>query len=207
MQNLIAQLMLPQFAVGAVETVFNGLLTRSPQTSPILRKLNGKILQIELKQPDLRFFIVFSENRTDWLSHYEDQADCCVQLFAKTLPKLTAKQQLSELINDKSLILTGDIQILQHFSTLLDELEKDPAELLSPVVGDVIAQTSTDFAKKLFGKAKRQFEQNNQHLVENLLNERPVLVHRLQLVDFYDQVSELEKRTNQLAERLAQLKI
>ncbi|VEI47346.1 Uncharacterized protein conserved in bacteria [Actinobacillus equuli] len=44
-------------------------------------------------------------------------------------------------------MLNGDIQVLQHFTALLDELEKDPAELLSPFVGDVLAQTSTDFAK------------------------------------------------------------
>ncbi len=129
------------------------------------------------------------------------EADCTVQLAFDTLPKLADKQKLTELINNKSLVLTGDIQVLQHFTALLEQLEKDPAELLSPFVGDVVAQTSTNLAKKLLGKVKAQFEQNNQHLVENLIQERPVLVHCLQAVHFYDQVEELAQQALKLEQK------
>ncbi|HHW7507531.1 TPA: ubiquinone biosynthesis accessory factor UbiJ [Mannheimia haemolytica] len=201
LNNVKQQLMLPQFTFGLIETAFNALLKRSPHIEPNLRKLSGKVLKIALTSPKIDFFVLFGENRTDWLGNYEGEADCAVQLAFEILPKLADKQKLTELINDKSLVLTGDIQVLQHFTALLEQLEKDPAELLSPFVGDVVAQTSTDLAKKLLGKIKAQFEQNNQHLVENLIQERPVLVHRLQAVHFYDQVEELAQQALKLEQK------
>lgn len=207
LNELKQHFMLPQFTFGLIETAFNGLLKRSPHTEPNLRKLSGKVLKIQLTSPNVAFFILFSENRTDWLGVYEDEVDCSVELSFETLPKLADKQKLTDLINNKSLVLNGDIQVLQHFTTLLEQLEKNPAELLSPFVGDVVAQTSTDFAKKVFGKVKSQFEQNNHHLVENLMQERPVLVHRLQAVNFYDQVEELAQQAVKLEQKFAKLGI
>lgn len=206
MNGLLQQLMLPQFAMGTIETVFNNVLARSTHITPILRKLVGNILNIQLTQSDLQFFILFSENRTDWLSSYEGEADCTVCLEASALPKLADKSKLAELINNKSLVLNGDIQVLQHFSTLLDELEKDPAEWFSYLIGDVPAQLSTDFAKGILNKFKQQFEQNRRHLVDNLINERPVLVHRLQMAHFCDQVSELEQQVVRLEQKFTKLR-
>ncbi|MEG9499496.1 ubiquinone biosynthesis accessory factor UbiJ [Mannheimia indoligenes] len=205
LNELKQHLMLPQFTFGLIETAFNGLLKRSPHVEPSLRKLSGKVLKIQLTSPKMAFFILFGENRTDWLGVYEGEVDCSVELAFETLPKLADKQRLTDLINNKSLVLNGDIQVLQHFTILLEQLEKNPAELISPFVGDVVAQTSTDFAKKVFGKVKSQFEQNNQHLVDNLMQERPVLVHRLQVVNFYDQVEELAQQVVKLEQRLSNL--
>ncbi|HDV7284388.1 TPA: SCP2 sterol-binding domain-containing protein [Mannheimia haemolytica] len=207
LNNLKQQLMLPQFTFGLIEIAFNALLKRSPHIELNLKKLSGKVLKIALTSPKIDFFVLFGENRTDWLGNYEGEADCAVQLAFDTLPKLADKQKLTELINDKSLVLTGDIQVLQHFTALLEQLEKDPAELLSPFVGDVVAQTSTDLAKKVLGKIKAQFEQNNQHLVENLIQERPVLVHRLQAVNFYDQVEELAQQAVKLEQKFSKLNL
>lgn len=203
--QILQQLMLPQFALGAVETAFNMLIKRSPHTAVILRKLAGKILEIQLTSPNLHVFLLFSENRTDWLGQYDGEADCSVTLQAGALPKLADKSQLSALINDKSLVLNGDLQVLQHFSTLLDELEKDPAELLSPLLGDVAAQAVTNVGKGIFNHFKQQVSVNSQHLTENLITERPVLVHRLQVADFCDQVAALAQQAVRLEEKFAKL--
>lgn len=197
------QFMLPQLAFGVLETAFNALIQRSPQVLLPLRKLAGKSLHIELTSPVLHFYLIFSENRVEWLSVYEGEADCHVQLSFETLPRIADKAKLTELMNKKSLVLHGDIQVLQHFTALLDELEKDPAELLSPFVGDVMAQVSTDFAKKLIGKMKGQIAQNHQYMVDNLTHEYPVLVHRLQAIHFYDQVAELEQQAVEFERKFA----
>ncbi|QIW16573.1 hypothetical protein A4G20_09635 [Pasteurellaceae bacterium RH1A] len=202
LSQLKQNLMLPQLLLGGIETLFNQLLNRSPHTAAQLRKLAGKVLHIELNSPQLNLFLLFSEKQSDWLSVYEGEADCAVSLSLQTLPKLAKKRELTELINNQSLILKGDIEVLQHFASLLEGLEKDPAELLSPLLGDVAAQASTDLASKLFQKAKKQAQTNQAHLVENLLQERPVLVHRLQLLHFYDEVEALNQRLIQLEEKI-----
>lgn len=207
LDHITQHLMLPQFTFGLIESAFNALLKRSSHIQPTLRKLSGKVLKIELLAPKIDFFILFSDSQADWLGYYEGDIDCSVQLHWEILPKLIDKQRLTELINNKSLVLNGDIQVLQHFTALLEQLEKDPAELLSPFLGDVVAQVSTDYAQKLFSKLKTQFEQDNQHIVENLTQERAVFVHRLQAMHFYDQVEELAQQAVKLEQKFAKLGI
>ncbi|MCK3655033.1 hypothetical protein A4G19_04420 [Pasteurellaceae bacterium Macca] len=198
------QFLFSQLAVGALETAFNQLIKRSPHVAPQLRKLKGKILHIQLTAPHLSLFVIFSEQRSDWLTQYEGDADCAITLESTVLPKLADKSKLSELINQKQLLLTGDIQVLQHFNTLLDELEKNPAELLSPLLGDVLAQFSTDIASHLFGKIKQHTHTQAQYLVDNLMTERPVLVHTLEFVHFSDEVALLAEQAVKFEEKFAQ---
>ncbi len=204
LSQLKQQLMLPQITTSAIETAFNHLIKRSPHGLPTLKKMQQKTLCIKLLRPEFEWIINFSETQTDWLSHYEGEPDCRITLQSAVLPKLIDKSKLTELINNKTLLLEGDIQVLQHFVQLLDELEKNPAELLSPFVGDVIAQGSTDLAKGLLNKVKQQVFQTQEHLVDNLINERPVLVHQLEVANFCDEVTALEQRVNQLEVRMQQ---
>lgn len=204
--QITRQLMLPQFAFGALESAFNTLLARSPSTAAILRKLAGKILKIELKSPHFVAFLLFSETRCDWLTQYEGEVDCHLILQAESLSKLSDRRKLTELINNQSLVLHGDLQILQHFSALLDELEKDPAELLAPFCGDIVAQGLKNLGQSALRHIQGQFDSHSKQMTENLMNERPVLVHRLQAVDLYDQIAELAKQTEALEKRVQSLK-
>ncbi|MBR0573107.1 MULTISPECIES: ubiquinone biosynthesis accessory factor UbiJ [Pasteurellaceae] len=198
LEQLKQQFMLSQVTIGTLEMGFNYLINRSPHCLPTLKKLKDSTLHIKLLQPEFECIINFSETQTDWLSHYEGNPSCCLSLQSSVLPKLADKTKLTELINNKTLLLEGDIQVLQHFVQLLDELEKNPAELLSPFVGDVIAQGSTDVAGFLFNKAKQQIAKNSEHIVDNLINECSVLVHQLEIANFCDEVTALEKQANQL---------
>lgn len=198
------QLMLPQLTNGVIETAFNYLIGRS-DVNLALAKLAGKVLKVVVTEPDRVFFIVFGQTSTTWLSQYEGQEDCAVQLKADILPKLSDKKKLTELINNQSLVLTGDIEVLQHFTALLAQLEKDPAELLSRYTGDVVAQASVDFIRKGIKTLRSQWQRNSQNLVDNLIQERPVLVHKLAVVDFCDQVTELSQRCEKLAKHIDEL--
>ncbi|MDH2925258.1 hypothetical protein A4A71_07995 [Nicoletella semolina] len=205
MTALLRQFMLPQLAIGTIETVFNLLLQRSGQTLPILRKLADKTLKVELISPNITLFILFSETRTEWLNQYSGTPDCTITLASQILPKLRDRQHLATLINQQSVILQGDLQLLQQFSRLLDELETDPAELLSPIIGDVLAQASTNVVKMLFNRCQQQFSQQSHYLAENLTTEFSVVVHRLQIADFCDQVSELAQQAVKLEQKIAKL--
>lgn len=198
--------LLPQWTTALIETAFNALVSRSPHIQPLLRKLDGAVLQLRLTQLNAQFFVVFSATRTDWLSDYEGEADCAVQLAPSALPHLADKSRLSELINNQSLIIQGNIEVLQHFSALLDGLEKNPAELLSPFIGDVAAQLSTDVAKNALDTFKQQFARNSRDVIENLTTERALLAHPLQLADFSDQVQQLAQQVSQLEQRIAKLR-
>jgi ubiquinone biosynthesis protein UbiJ len=56
------------------------------------------------------------------------------------LPKLRNRQQLTALIRSGDLEVQGDIQVVQNFVALCDLAEFDPAELLAPYTGDIVAE-------------------------------------------------------------------
>ncbi|MDP8163409.1 SCP2 sterol-binding domain-containing protein [Pasteurella skyensis] len=203
LEELKQQLMLPQFVIAGIEGFFNGLIQRSPHCLTTLKKLQNSTLKIVLLQPAVNVVILFSNTQTNWLINYEDTPDCSITVHSSALLKLKDKEQLTKLINEQRVVLEGDIQVLQYFVQLLDELEKDPAELLSPLMGDVMAQSTTDVAKFIVNKVKQQNTQVSKYLVDNLMNEYPVLVHQLEIANFCDQVTAIVKDVERLERKMA----
>lgn len=203
--NFLQQLMLPQWLNAGLETLLNYLLKRTAHSEHYLRKLNGKVLKVQPQQFDFPIYFIFSPHRIDLLNRYEGEVDCAVSLNAQLLFKMPSKQQLSRYLNDQSIQLQGDLQVLQDFTALLEFLENDPAELLSPLVGDVIAQSAVDFLRGFCQIAKRKLSKSQQYWGERLTEEWAVISPSLAIADFCEQVKTLEKQTALLEQKLNQL--
>ncbi|MFC0794951.1 ubiquinone biosynthesis accessory factor UbiJ [Pasteurella multocida] len=199
------QLMLPQYLCAGVETLLNKLIQQTAYCAPYLRKLNNKVLVVKLQKIDLPIYFFFSLQRIELLSRYEGETDCAVDIAPSLLFHLPKKSQLSQFINDKSIYLQGDLQVLQDFVALIEFLEKDPAELLSPYLGDVPAQTAVDFLTKLTRSIKYKLNQSQQFWGERLTEEWQVISPSLAIADFCDQVKHLEHQTAHLEQKIEML--
>lgn len=203
--SLKQQFMLTQLFNGGIETLLNGLLSRSEDYHRYLRKLNGKVLLIHLSRFDVQHYLVFSQRHIDILAEYTGAVDCDVTLSPELLFHFPKKAQLTQYINNKSIILNGDVQVLQDFIGLIEGLEKDPAELLSPYVGDVIAQSAVDFGRKLTETVKHKTTQSQRYWGERLTEEYQLIAPTLAIADFCDQVKTLEKQTALLEQKINKL--
>ena len=115
------------------------------------------------------------------------------------------KSQISQWINDKSIVLEGDLQVLQDFAALVEFLEKDPAELLSPYVGDIAAQSAVNFLRKITAIGRQKLSQSQRYWGERLTEEWQLISLALALADFADEVKTLEKQTALLEQKINQL--
>ena len=115
------------------------------------------------------------------------------------------KSQISQWINDKSIVLEGDLQVLQDFAALVEFLEKDPAELLSPYVGDIAAQSAVNFLRKITAIGRQKLSQSQRYWGERLTEEWQLISPALALADFADEVKTLEKQTALLEQKINQL--
>lgn len=203
--SIFQQLMLPQLINGTLERVLNYLIQRTDDCEPYLRKLNHKILQVKLQKFDLPFYFIFSPQRIDLLNQYEGESDCAIDIAPNLLLHLPKKAQLSQFINDRSILLQGDLQVLQDFVALIEFLEKDPAELLSRYIGDVPAQSAVDFLNKLRHIMQHKLSQSQQFWGERLTEEWQVISPSLAIADFCDQVKILEKDTALLEQKINKL--
>lgn len=197
--------MFTQFAQAGMETAFNYLLRRSPEVMPLLAKLKGKVLRIKLQQYNLQCYLLFSSQKVDVLGQYEGDVDCDVALSSHLLFTVPQKSELSQYINDKSIILNGDLQLLQDFVSLLERVEKDPALLLAPYLGDVVAYSAVNLCQKLANKTKQRINLSQQYWGERLTEEWQLLSPRLAVADFNEEVKKLEKQTALLEQRITAL--
>lgn len=203
--DLKQQLMLPQFLNGSLENLLNGLIRRSDRCEPYLRKLNGNVLALRLERPVLQIYLFFSAQHIDLLQQYEGEPDCDCTISADLLLNPPKKSELSRHINDKSIVFNGDLEVLQNFAGLIEHLEKDPAELLSPYLGDVIAQSAVDFGHFVSNTLKQKIDQSQRHWGERLTEEYQLIAPTLATVDFCDQVKILEKQTALLQQKIDKL--
>lgn len=198
--------MLAQLAQASIETGLNQLLQRSPDAMPFLAKLKGKVLAIKLQQNSLQLYFAFATQQIDVLNQYADTPDCEVAIASKLLFNPPKKSAISQYINDKSLIFSGDLQVLQDFVGLLEKLEKDPAQLLAPYLGDVLAFSAVNFCQKFASQLKQKITLSQQFWGERLTEEWQLVSPRLAVADFNDEVKKLEKQTALLEQKIAQLR-
>ncbi|MEH0833478.1 ubiquinone biosynthesis protein UbiJ [Pectobacterium cacticida] len=203
-------MLLTSFLTAALETALNRLLfhdtvscDRSMKSAR--QRLQGKTLQIALAELDAPLILVFSEQRLDVVSQWGDLADCRLKTRVPVLMKLRDRQQLSSLMRNGELVIEGDIQVVQQFIALCDLAECDPAEWLSPYLGDIVAEGLSQTAQKTWRFLTRSLHQQEHFLSEALTEEWRLAPGKLENVWFHEEIVALDKSADMLSERLAKL--
>ncbi|MCS3461872.1 SCP2 domain-containing protein [Aeromonas sp. BIGb0445] len=187
-----------------IETSLNQLLRLDDQSPERLRKLNGKVLKLDLRELKPLWFI-FSERRLDVLAQHEGEADAVLSLSLSALGLLKDPSALTRYIREEKLDLHGDPQLVQAFSTLLGELDIDWEEQLSRHTGDVLAHSLFRGAHKARKAIGTELCRTQRQLAEYLTEEVRLAPGPLEVASFSDDVDALAQRLKATELRLARL--
>ena len=188
-----------------VENLLNTFLYRSPALKSARTRLQGKVLRVDLKGFSTPLVLVFSERQVDVLGAWEGEADCTVITHASVLPKLRDRQQLTALIRSGELEVQGDLQVVQNMVTLCDLAEFDPAELLAPYTGDIVAE---GVGKVLRGGAQfllKGAQRQQRYVAEAITEEWRLAPGPLELAWFAEETTAIERALAALEKRLETL--
>ncbi|HHR6131852.1 SCP2 sterol-binding domain-containing protein [Providencia sp. JGM181] len=188
-----------------METSLNHMLFKEKVLQPARMRLAGKVMGIELKELNKTLTLIFAENHVDVLSEWQEPADCTIKTSLFTLVKLKDKQQLSQLINNGDIVIEGDMQIVQHWSSLLDLAIWNPAHYLSPYIGDIAAEGISKVLGKGACLASRLVSRQKTYVKDIILEEWKMAPSQLELVHFSDEVEQVSNSMSQLEQRLNQL--
>lgn len=188
-----------------METSLNHMLFKEAVLKPARVRLAGKVMSIDLKELNKTLTLIFTDNHVDVLSQWYEPADCTIKTSLFTLIKLKDKQQLSQLINSGDIVIEGDMQVVQHWSSLLDMAIWDPAHYLSPYLGDVAAQGLSQVFRKGAGLASCLIGHQKNYIKDTLLEEWKMAPNPLELAYFSDEIEQLSDSFNELEKRLSQL--
>ena len=200
-----------QLVASGIELAMNQLLELDDDSQQRLKKLSGKSLQVTIKELPWPLLFSFSEQidvRSVMISENEfdsspEAVDCLIELNLETLPKIKDSSQLTQLIQQKQLNLTGDIYVAQTFSALLKDLDVDWEEQLSRYTGDVVAHQTFTSMRALFDTAKSQIERGAIELGEHLTQSDSIAVKPIEMVEFSRNVTDLRSATERLSARIA----
>jgi ubiquinone biosynthesis protein UbiJ len=188
-----------------IETALNTFLWRDKALKPARQRLLGKVLRVQLQDFATPVVLVFSERQVDVLSSWDGEADCTVITRLSVLPQLRNRQQLTALIRSGDLEVQGDLQVVQNTVALCDLAEFDPAELLAPYTGDIVAEgVSKVFrsgARFLLHGAQRQ----QRYVAEALTEEWRMAPGPLEMAWFGEETAAVERALSALEKRLETL--
>lgn len=195
--------MLQQALTSSIELLINKVL--SLNTSKVdLKKLEQKTLTIILSE--LSFPISLSvDNNKVIVSGLTERADCTINTSIKTLQVLKAEQQLTELIKQDKLDLTGDIKVAQQFTHLAESLNIDWQSELAIHIGDMPTHKLVQLSKTIGKKFQFASKQIKADASEFLVHEKRLVVTRSQIEQFNQQVSQVNNQVDDISIRIEAL--
>jgi ubiquinone biosynthesis protein UbiJ len=198
-----------QLLSSAIETLLNQLLKLDPVSERKLKKLDGKSLQLRVKELPWPLLFHFSENISVLIvlpdDLIENEVSCKIELDLETLPQLQDSSKLTQLIQQKKLLLNGDIYVAQCFSSLLQELDIDWEEQLSVYTGDALAHQTFSTVKSAIAHGKDNLEHARAVWSERLTKDGAIGVKQQELNEFSEQVNKLRSASERLHARLSMI--
>ena len=131
--------------------------------------------------------------------------ECWVSISLFAIDKLKQNNQLTKLIKAGKLDFSGDLAILQAVSRLFDKIDIDFEEVLSTFIGDAAAYQLNTSGKKALGLVKSQFTAFTQTIADAALDEKPIAVRPIMVMNFNDEVNVLRADVDRFEARLQQL--
>jgi len=199
--------MVSQLLTSTLEMVINKTLALSDSNSS-LAKLSQKTLTILLEE--LGFPLSFSVcNTTEKpqivVTTLNERADCTLKTSLRTLRELKAELQITELIKQNKLDLTGDIKVAQQFASVAENLDIDWQSELAKHIGDIPTHKLMQLGKQASKKVQFVTKQIKADASEYIVHEKRLVVTRSQIDQFNQQVFKVSEQVDELDQRISQL--
>lgn len=196
---------------GAIEAAINQALKLALNSKELILPLVGKRCIVHLQELEFTFAFQFSSEYVDVMAlppveqaMLDDMLinECYISVSLFALPELKQTSQLTKLIKQNKLDFYGDLGIAQKFSQVISDIEFDFEESLSAYVGDAGAYTLISQSEKLQSYAKKQHKLLMNMLSDAALEEKPIAVRPIILVNFIEEVRQLKMDTDRFEAKL-----
>ncbi|MFC3094825.1 ubiquinone biosynthesis accessory factor UbiJ [Alteromonas sediminis] len=196
-----------------IETAINAALASQPRTTEQLASLHGKRLILFLDVLPQGITLVFSD-KIDVLSGPATFSDakasvdsdtCIIQTQAASLDKLKDTSQLTQLIQNKSLSIIGDITIAQQIGDMAKSVNIDIEEWLAKNTTDVFAHSVVSVAKSTHAMLLNKVSLFSAQMADVVLEEKPIAARKQAIDSFCIEVAKLRDDTARIEARLKRL--
>ena len=187
-----------------LQDALNRNVAGSRRAQELVRRLDGRALEIELSNTPLRLFLTARDGRIELADRLETPADARLAGTPLSMLALAGPEAEGRLRSGKVRI-EGDAEIAQAFRELLEHTRPDFEEELARIVGDVAARRVTNFARGVLDFGRRATDSLVTSAAEYLQEEGRDVPVRLEVEEFLREVDRLRDDVERLEARIARL--
>ena len=191
--------------IAALEAAFNRWLKLDPEALPRLAALQGRVIALHISGLDLKVFFIPTSTGLTISMDYQTEPDVTIRGSAMALSKLALSEDASKAFLESGVTLEGDFKTGQRFSEILRTVDIEWEELLSQVVGDIVAHQMGEAARSTQGWLKDTAQAMRLNTREYLQEESRVLPADAELTYYLDAVDTLRADADRLEARIQRL--
>lgn len=200
----------PLWLLAAIETATNAYLDMDPDGAAAFAELEGRVIGVELRGLDLRFYLLPAVGRKaafQVLGQYEGEADTWISGAPLSMLKLglSRDETARKTLFAGDVEIRGDIELGQRFQKLLNRLHIDWEEHLSRLTGDVVAHQLGNLARGALRWGGQVGESLRRDVSEYLREETRMVPVEEEMEDFLAAVDALRSDTDRLEARVRRL--
>lgn len=186
----------------AIEQGIQALLRLDPDTRDRLGLLEGKLIAVNIVQPNLEFIISIVDKRVNIIGHVDSPADTTLTGSLSAFKSLSSG---NEALYKGEVKIEGDLHIGQQLKDIVAKLDPDWEEFLSPMLGDTVVHQLAIASQSLSSWLSRTRSSLEQNTSEYLQEEAELLAPNSEVQDFSLDVDAIRASVDRLDARIQRL--
>lgn len=191
--------------LASVEHGLNRVLRMDSTALPRLAALEGKVIEIDCRQPALQLYILLDEQGLMLAAHWEGEVDCSLRAPAGSLAQLAFAKDKTAVLHSPQVELHGDSAVLLDLAGVLQDLELDWEYELSRWLGPVATALVAGHIRLRARWTRQGLSRFSQNLSEYLAEESRTLVGRREAEAAFSELDALKVDVERLEARLRRL--
>jgi ubiquinone biosynthesis protein UbiJ len=197
---------LPVSVLLALETAINAWLKLDETALPRLATLQHKIIRLHITGLELNLYFFPGSDGIQVMGNYEGEADATIHSSVMNLLRLSAADNAGKVMLETDAYIEGDTGLGTAFSNILQDIDIDWEELLSHLVGDIVAHGAGNFVRESTGWLKESWDSMRMNLGEYVTEESRIMPPEAEVAHYLDQVDTLRMDTDRMEARIKRLK-
>lgn len=190
-----------------IQQAFNRVIRLDPDMPQRIRQLSNKTVRIECLPFQFNLYLQCVDDQIICHQHYQGKCDTTIS----GTPWAMASLGLGSWANQSSLFagevtITGDMEFGQDIKRLIDDFSIDWEEVLSPMMGDVLAHQMVGGARHLLNWGLETGQALKQNFTEFTQEEIKLFPAKEAVKDFCHDVDQLRLAYDRLEARVQNIK-
>lgn len=190
-----------------LDTALTRWVQLDPEAPEALKRLSEKVICIHITGLEMKLFFFPSVNGIYTMTEYADVPDACLKTPPASLLKLAMAENSGKAILESDAVsLEGSLGVLEAFMKIISGAGIDWEELLSRMVGDILAYQTGETIRNTKGWLDETRLAMQMNVSEYLQEESRVTPAEVEVAYYMDQVDQLRDDTDRLEARIQRIK-